>query len=303
MVLGQISQINAQDLAIALPNNLTGYVSLTRISSSFTKTIKALLKDADEEDDDIEVPSLAEMFTVGQWLRTVVVENTAVTGSSDKSQKKHIELSIEPELVNASIVPDDILPQTILQVSVSSIEDHGIIVSLGLPNLTGFIKNSSLGSYSVDSIKKGQVFLACVDQRPKNKVVQLTLNLKKSQKPTADVADIGSLLPGETVTCLLSEVRAAGAGGKILGMLDATIDQLHIGQASVSDNQNVKSLGNRKADFRSLLVLQLYSLLRILVVRHCLCYLILSIWTSQKLRQDNPRWRLCPSVTSLNRPR
>jgi rRNA biogenesis protein RRP5 len=302
LVLGQISQINAQDLAIALPNNLTGYVSLTRISSYLTKTIKLLLKDADEENDDIEVPSLTEMFTVGQWLRTVVVENTAVTGS-DKSQKKHIELSIEPELVNASIVPADILPQSILQVSVSSIEDHGIIVSLGLPNLSGFIKNSSLGSYSVDKIKEGRVFFACVEQRPKNKVVQLTLNLKKSQKPTADVADIGSLLPGETVKCLLSEVRAAGAGGKILGMLDATIDQLHIGQASVSDNQNVKSLGNRKADFRSLLVLQLYSLLQILVVRHCLFYLILSIWTSQKLRQDNPHWRPYPSATSLNRPR
>ena len=278
MVLGQISQINAQDLAIALPNNLTGYVSLTRISSSLTRTIKALLTDADEEDDDIEVPPLAEMFTVGQWLRTVVVENTAVTGS-DKSQKKHIELSIEPELVNASIVPADILPQSILQVSVSSIEDHGIIVSLGLPILSGFIKNSSLGSYSIDKIKEGQVFLACVEQRPKNKVVQLTLNLIKSHKPTADVADIGSLLPGETVKCLLSEIRAAGAGGKILGMLDATIDQLHIGQASVSDNQNVKSLRNRKVDFRSLLALQLYSLLQILVVRHCLYYLILSIWT------------------------
>jgi rRNA biogenesis protein RRP5 len=278
LVLGQISQINAQDLAIALPNNLTGYVSLTRISSSLTRTIKALLTDADEEDDDIEVPPLAEMFTVGQWLRTVVVENTAVTGS-DKSQKKHIELSIEPELVNASIVPADILPQSILQVSVSSIEDHGIIVSLGLPILSGFIKNSSLGSYSIDKIKEGQVFLACVEQRPKNKVVQLTLNLIKSHKPTADVADIGSLLPGETVKCLLSEIRAAGAGGKILGMLDATIDQLHIGQASVSDNQNVKSLRNRKVDFRSLLALQLYSLLQILVVRHCLYYLILSIWT------------------------
>jgi rRNA biogenesis protein RRP5 len=248
LVLGQISQINAQDLAIALPNNLTGYVSLTRISSSLTKTIKALVEDADQEDDDIDVPSLAELFIIGQWLRTVVVENTAVTGSSDKSQKKHIELSVEPELVNASSVADDILPQTLLQVSVSSIEDHGIIVSLGLPNLSGFIKNSSLGAYSVDNIKEGQVFLACVEQKPKNKVVQLTLNLKKSQKPIADVADIGSLLPGETVKCLVSEVRAAGAGGKILGMLDATIDQLHIGQAPVSDNQNVKSLGNCNAD-------------------------------------------------------
>lgn len=241
-VLGQISQINAQDLAIALPNNLTGYVSLTRISTSLTKIIKSLLKDADQEDDDIDVPSLADMFTVGQWLRTVVVENTAVTGSSDKSHKKHIELSIEPELVNASVILDDVLPQTLLQVSVTSIEDHGIIVSLGTKNLSGFIKNSSLGAYSVDKIKEGQVFLACVEQKPKNKVVQLTLNIKKSQKPIADVADIASLLPGETVRCLVTEVRAAGAGGKILGMLDATIDQLHIGQSTVSDNHNVNTL-------------------------------------------------------------
>ena len=240
-VLGQISQINAQDLAIALPNNLSGYVSLTRISAAFTKTIKSILEEAEnnDDDDDMDVPSLVEMFTVGQWLRTVVVENTAVTAASEKSRKKHIELSIEPELTNSSIVPADIVPNTLLQVSVSSIEDHGIVVSLGLPDLSGFIKNSSLGTYSVNNIKEGQVFLACVEQRPKNKVVQLTLNTKASKKPVADVADIGSLLPGETVQCLVSEVRAAGAGGKILGMLDATIDRLHMGQFSVSDSKNV----------------------------------------------------------------
>ena len=240
LVLGQISQINAQDLAIALPNNLTGYVSLTRISTSFTKLIKSLLKIGDNNDDDIDIPSLTEMFTIGQWLRTVIVENTAVTGSSDKSQRKHIELSIEPELVNASISPVDILQQALLQVSVTSIEDHGIIVSLGLEKISGFIKNSSLGAYSLEKIREGQVFLACVEQRPKNKVVQLTLDLKKSRKPIADVADIGSLLPGETVQCLVTEVRAAGAGGKVLGMLDATIDQLHIGKTAVSDNHNVR---------------------------------------------------------------
>lgn len=243
------------------------------------------------------------MFTVGQWLRTVVVENTAVTGSSDKSHKKHIELSIEPELVNASVIPADVLPQTLLQVSVTSIEDHGIIVSLGTKNLSGFIKNSSLGAYSVDKIKEGQVFLACVEQRPKNKVVQLTLNIKKSQKPIADVADIGSLLPGDTVRCLVTEARAAGAGGKILGMLDATIDQLHIGQSTVSDNHNVKALDNHSAEFRSLLVSLLFSLLRILVERPYLFYLISSIWMLQKRHQDNPHWRPCRSDISLKKPR
>lgn len=240
MVLGQVSQINPQDIAIALPNNLAGYVSLTRISVPLTKAIEALLKEDDDEADDEEnIPSLDELFKIGQWVRSVVVENTAISSSSDSSKKKHIELSLQPELVNSSIFTDDILPKTLLQVSVSSIEDHGIIVSLGLPNLSGFIKKSSLGKYTIDEIKEGQVFLACVEHKPKNKVVQLSLDLKASQKAIADVSDIASLLPGDTVQCLVSEVRAAGAGGKILGMLDATIDQLHIGTASITENKNV----------------------------------------------------------------
>jgi rRNA biogenesis protein RRP5 len=167
------------------------------------------------------------------------VENTAVTGSSDKSNKKHIELTLEPEFVNDSIPLEDLTSKTLVQVSVTSIEDHGIIASLGLPNLTGFIKKSALGTYSVDNIKEGQVMLAGVVHKPKNNVLQLSLDLKATKTPVGDVSDIGSLLPGDSVQLLVSEVRTAGAGGKILGMLDATIDQLHIGSASVAENKTV----------------------------------------------------------------
>jgi len=242
--LGQVSQINPHDIAIALPNNLTGYVSLTRISPQITKAIESAIGDDDSDDDEkveteTKLPALDELFTPGQWLRTVVVENTAISGATNKSKKKHIELSIEPEMVNASIAQEDIVPKTPLQVSINSIEDHGFVVSLGLPKLTGFIKKAALGGRAVDSIKEGQVLLACVVQKPKNGVVQLSLDLKASQTPIGDVGDMSSLLPGDTVQCLLTEIRDVGAGGKILGMLDATIDQLHIGNASVAENKNV----------------------------------------------------------------
>ena len=244
LVLGQISQVNNHDIAIALPNNLTGYVSLTRISQTITNSVEAALKgdDSDEEDEneiETKLPSLRELFTPGQWLRTVVVENTAISGTTNKSKKKHIELSIEPDMVNASLSKDDVLPKKLLQVSVNSIEDHGFIVSTGLANLTGFIKKSALGGLAADSIKEGQVFLACVLHRPKNGVVQLSLDLRASQTPIGDVSDVSSLLPGDTVQCLLTEVRDLGAGGKILGILDATIDQLHIDGTPVAENKNV----------------------------------------------------------------
>jgi rRNA biogenesis protein RRP5 len=233
-----VSQINPQDITVSLPNNLTGYVSMARISQTLTNLVESLMKDDDKEDEEIDLPMLEELFVVGQWVRAVVVENTAITGSSE-TKKKHIELSLEPELVNTSLALDDILPKTLLQISVSSIEDHGAVVSLGLPGLTGFIKKSALGGYTVDKINEGQVFLACVEHRPKNKVVQLSLDLKPTQTPIQDVSDIASLLPGDTVQCLVSEVRDSGIGGKILGMLDATIDQLHIGGDLIAENKTV----------------------------------------------------------------
>jgi rRNA biogenesis protein RRP5 len=214
---------------------------MTRISQTLTNLVESLMKDDDKDDEEIDLPMPEELFTVGQWVRAVVVENTAITGSSE-SQKKHIDLSLEPELVNASLALDDILPKTLLQISVSSVEDHGAVVSLGLPRLSGFIKKTALGGYTVDKLHEGQVFLACVEHRPKNKVVQLSLDLKATQAPIKDVSDIASLLPGNTVQCLVSEIRDAGVGGKILGMLDATIDQLHISGDLIAENKTVMFL-------------------------------------------------------------
>lgn len=207
---------------------------MTGISTTLTKIIETL---AEGHDEEAHIPSLDEMFTVGQWVRAVVVANTAISASSDK--KKHIELSLHPTLVDASIPEADIVPNTLLQASVISIEDHGIIVSLGLPNLTGFINKSLLGGYKIENINEGQVFLACVVHKPNNKVVQLSLDLTPSRAPIPDFSDIASILPGATVQFLVSEIREAGAGGKILGLLDATIDRLHIGESSVSENKMV----------------------------------------------------------------
>ena len=49
MVLGQVSSINAHDIGLSLPNNLTGYVPLTAVSRGLEQKIEKLLN----EDDDI----------------------------------------------------------------------------------------------------------------------------------------------------------------------------------------------------------------------------------------------------------
>lgn len=54
IVLGQITQITSRDIALALPNNLTGYVPITAISDSLDRKIEKLLNVDQEEDDNEE---------------------------------------------------------------------------------------------------------------------------------------------------------------------------------------------------------------------------------------------------------
>ena len=49
-VVGVVKQINELDLTVCLPNQLTGFVSITEISNRLTEKIQELANDSDEED-------------------------------------------------------------------------------------------------------------------------------------------------------------------------------------------------------------------------------------------------------------
>ena len=51
MILGQVSSINAHDIALSLPNNLTGYVPLTSISKGLEDRLEKMLNDEGEDDE------------------------------------------------------------------------------------------------------------------------------------------------------------------------------------------------------------------------------------------------------------
>src|SRR5437763_978308 len=79
LVLGQIISINRHDVAVALPNNLTGYVPLTAISSRFTTKIEDLVNDehtseADGNPSDEENETDPKRyFRIGQYVRAAVI--------------------------------------------------------------------------------------------------------------------------------------------------------------------------------------------------------------------------------------
>ena len=245
MVLGQVSQINRYDITLSLPNNLAGYIPLTLISDQVTKRAEALAaEDTSEEStlgeeppDDLDLQSL---FTVGQYLRAYVTSTTRPSGSGGGT-KRHIELSINPKLANKDLAATDLVINSTVQAAVVSIEDHGLIMDLGLEetDARGFLPSNEIGSLKkVGEIQQGAVYLCLVTGISSNgKIITLSAdsqrmgNVKKGSFLT-DAPTVDAFLPGTAVELLVSEVNASGLAGKVMGLIDVTADVIHSGTAA-----------------------------------------------------------------------
>ena len=134
-MLGVVEEVFEFEIVISLANNLTGCVHITDINPAFT----SLLEHEEEDDGDDNEPEhvtnkLQQYFPVGTVVKCVVV-------STDSSKHGHskIRLSISPEEVNSSLTPNSICPNMVMSGYVTSTEDHGYAVSLGVKGVQGFL--------------------------------------------------------------------------------------------------------------------------------------------------------------------
>lgn len=242
-VLGRVTAITGQDVALALPNNLTGYAPIVAVSDSLSKRIQRLLdedskqQDSDADQEDVDLKTL---FFIGQWVRAVVTSTGTDPTEKGGKSKRHIELSLDPGHVNGGLSEDNFVPNSTIQASVRSVEDHGIIMDLGLPDASvrGFISKKDLGAaYNLTQLEEGQVMLCLVTGKGSNgKVLKLCPDPNKfsvtipgnvklpivSEAPTVD-----AFQPGTAVEILVTESGSRGLVGKVMGMLDVTADVIH----------------------------------------------------------------------------
>jgi len=262
MVLGQVTQITSRDIALALPNNLTGYIPLTAISDKLTSKIEKLLDDEEPMEEDVEESEegddidLNDLFVLGQYLRAYVIstgEDSIVNGAA--KSKKRIELSINPKQANHGIAKSDIVINSMLQASVLSNEDHGLVMDLGLGDDTikGFMSSRELDP-NVDhlEVQEGAVFLCLVTGLSSDgRIIKLSANLYKAgnlKNPNslAEAPTIDLFLPGTAVDMLITDVSSSGVTGKIMGLLDVTADLIHSGVAeSQKDNSEKYKIGSK----------------------------------------------------------
>lgn len=207
----------------------------------------------DEEAEDTEEGKSKEtdlkgLFLLGQYLRAYVTA-TQQEESTGAKGKRHIALSINPREANAGITRSDFVTNSMIQASVLSVEDHGLIMDVGIgdTSVRGFMSSNELGpNVDVSNIEKGAVYLCIVTGKSSNgNIVKLSAdpqkigNVKKSSYLT-DAPTIDSFLPGTAVELLISEVTPTGIAGKVMGLLNVTADLIHSGAASSGKNLEKK---------------------------------------------------------------
>lgn len=247
MVLGRVTAVTGKDVAVALPNNLTGFVPITAVSERLNKRIESLLDEdpAEEDDEDNKDVDLKKLFYVGQWLRVAVTATGS--DSADNKTKRHIELSVDPAQVNGGLEQENVVPNSMIQASVRSVEDHGIIMDLGLaePDVKGFVSKKELGAaYKLDDVEEGQVMMCLVTGKGSDgKVLKLSpdagrfsaVGTGKQVPVVSDAPIVDGFLPGTAIDVLVTETSAGGVVGKIMGMVNVTADLPHSGAGADED--------------------------------------------------------------------
>jgi len=256
IVLGQITDISHQDLVLALPNNLVGYVPLTAVSDKLNERLEKLLTDEDAEknegsdDDGLEDVDLKDIFSVGQYVRACIT----ATNENNARARKRLELSIDPKLANKGLSKRKIPVNSMVQASVVSNEDHGLVMDLGLgdANLKGFLPKGELGpKVQHAKVQEGAVFLCLVTGiNSDGRIIKLSADHTKAGNVTkantlTEAPTIDVFLPGTAVDILVADTTSSTLTGKILGLIDATADAYHSGAtekaADVSQKHKIGS--------------------------------------------------------------
>lgn len=264
MVLGQVSSINAHDIGLSLPNNLTGYVPLTAVSKGLEQKIEKVLNEDeknedDEEDADEDSLDLKNYFYLGQYLRASVVSVGSNSANASSRSKKRIELAVDPRQANIGLSKTDLVENTAVQASVVSVEDHGLVMDLGIEDsdIKGFMSSKEIDRrLDYTNIKEGAVFLCMVTgSNASGNVFKLSANLRSTGSITkshylSTAPTINSFLPGTAAEILLMDVTSSGMVGKIMGMLDATVDLVQSGGNLIKEDLTKKYKNGSKVKGR-----------------------------------------------------
>ncbi|CAE6485208.1 unnamed protein product [Rhizoctonia solani] len=258
-LLGQITSILPLALIVSLPNQLMGHVPIVNISSQLTSRLESTPSSSSEAeesetDEDDGLPSLSQMFRPGQYVSCAVKQVRPASSTIDFGAKprdegekaaRRVELSIRPNEVNVGVGAGDLRAGFYITGAIQSVEDHGYIVDLGIPEVSGFIPYKDKDKPDAKRLSVGQVVTSTVVKLSENKRL-CTLSTKSDAVQSASLTEATSahaLLPGALVSALVTAVVPSGLNLQVLGYFGGTIELFHLpnGTDSIKEGEKVKA--------------------------------------------------------------
>eukprot|EP00795_Rhopilema_esculentum_P012276 gene12276-2918_t len=233
-VLGCIKDIQKMEIVVSLPNSMTGFVPITCVNEMLTNQLQKSLNEENEDDEEANessvLPSLDHLFKVGQFVPLVVKKLDL-----SKYGYKKISLSLDPKDLNHGLKVSQMVENMLVWGYVSSIEDHGCIVSFGTDGVSGFISKNKEGELKLGHV---QWFLV---QKVGSRVLNVSSNMNEiiaaKYKPDKDLA-LESLYPGALVNASTKKVSSRGVVVSFSGF-KGVIDSLHLpGHGAKTENKD-----------------------------------------------------------------
>ncbi|XP_062988666.1 protein RRP5 homolog [Elgaria multicarinata webbii] len=230
LLLGCVKESNQFELVISLPNGLTGFVQVTHICDAYNIMLNKQVT-TDEHLEDLN--SLSDLFSTGMLLRCAVVGVEKTAGG-----RQSIQLTINPKDVNKALNAAGLRPGMLLSGCVSSVEDHGYLIDIGVPAAKAFLPRQKAQSY-LQSTKKGTElkigqYLNCLIEEVKNGGRIIRMSINKSEVAAAIATEeqnwsLNNLLPGLVVKTQVQEVTSSGISVSFLSSFTGFVDFMHMG--------------------------------------------------------------------------
>ncbi|XP_008947621.1 PREDICTED: protein RRP5 homolog [Merops nubicus] len=229
LLLGCIKEVSDYELVVSLPNGLSGFVPVTHISDAYSKMLSKEVAQGELLED---LHSLSDMYSVGTLVRCIV---TSVEKNADG--RRSIKLSINPKKVNKGLNASALAPGMLLSGFVSSVEDHGYLIDIGVNGTHAFLPRQKAQNY-IKAVKRGPDLkigqnLNCVVVEVKNEGRVVRLSVDRSEVAASVATEqqnwtLSNLLPGLVVKARVQKVAPFGIKLRFLSSFTGIVDFMHI---------------------------------------------------------------------------
>ncbi|XP_008062393.1 protein RRP5 homolog, partial [Carlito syrichta] len=228
-ILGCVKEVNELELVVSLPNGLQGFVQVTEICDAHTERLKEQLAQEEPLKDLLHLP---ELFSPGMLVRCVV----SSLGVTERGRSS-VQLSLNPRSVNRVLSAEVLKPGMLLTGTVSSLEDHGYLVDIGVDGTRAFLplpkaQESAHPRNKGAKLKVGQ-YLHCVIEEVRGGGGVVTLSVRPSELSAAIATEeqswtLHNLLPGLVVRAQVQKVTPFGLTLSFLTFFTGVVDFMHL---------------------------------------------------------------------------